>query len=209
MTANWPIPLVIPGSRRTATRVTPGAISLSNSGHFPHRVYSNCIKPVALPPGRDRLWTKPEPIGSGTTAKTTGMVRVAFSINSAPMPVARITSGASATISSAYLRVSGSLPATPANHDLNVPSVCSTQLLKRFQKCHVAFLSAGRVFWYWHQDSDTTKQLTLCARGKRPRRSHATEQRNELTPPHLFPSGRELHPTTLPVRLFITANSGG
>src|SRR6516162_6265704 len=69
MTANWPIPETNVGSRRTAACVTLGAISLSNSGHFPHRLYSNCIKPVALPPGRDRLWTKPEPIGSGTTAK--------------------------------------------------------------------------------------------------------------------------------------------
>jgi hypothetical protein len=32
--------------RRTATRVTLGAISSSNSGHFPLKPYSNCIKPV-------------------------------------------------------------------------------------------------------------------------------------------------------------------
>ena len=34
MAANWPIPAVRAGSRRTATRVTPGAISLSSSSHF-------------------------------------------------------------------------------------------------------------------------------------------------------------------------------
>ena len=40
MTANWPIPETNVGSRRTAARVTLGAISLSNSGHFPHRLKS-------------------------------------------------------------------------------------------------------------------------------------------------------------------------
>ena len=79
MTANWPMPATKAGSRRTAARVTPGAISLSNSGHFPHKLYSNIIKPVALPPGCERLWTKPEPTGSGTSTKTIGTVRVASS----------------------------------------------------------------------------------------------------------------------------------
>src|SRR5262249_19769030 len=58
ITANWPIPEVAVGSRRTAARVTPGAICLSNSSHFPLKLYSYCIKPVALPPGRARLSTK-------------------------------------------------------------------------------------------------------------------------------------------------------
>jgi hypothetical protein len=36
----------------------------------------------------------------------------------------------------------------------------------------------------------------------------AAEQRNKLTPPHVFLSGRGLHPTTPPERLCMTANSG-
>ena len=44
----------------TATCVTSGLIALSSSSHFPPTPYSNCKKPVALPPGRDRLATKPE-----------------------------------------------------------------------------------------------------------------------------------------------------
>ena len=43
--------------------VTLGAISLSSSNHFPHKLYSNIIKPVALAPGCDRLSTKPDPTG--------------------------------------------------------------------------------------------------------------------------------------------------
>src|SRR5262245_44579014 len=35
--------------RRTAARVTPGAISLSSSSHLPLKLYSNWRKPVTLP----------------------------------------------------------------------------------------------------------------------------------------------------------------
>ena len=37
---NWPMPAAEVGSRRTATRVTFGAICLSNSTHFPLILYS-------------------------------------------------------------------------------------------------------------------------------------------------------------------------
>jgi len=77
ITANCPIPAVVVGSQMTATRFTLGAISLSSSGHLALRLYSNCTKPVALPPGSARLSTMPEPTGSGTSANTIGMVRVA------------------------------------------------------------------------------------------------------------------------------------
>src|SRR5436309_1098764 len=106
MTANWPIPAGMAGSQRTAARFIPGAISLSSSSHFPLKLYSNCRKPVALPPGRDRLLTKPEPTGSGTIANTIGTVRVAWSM--APtdaLPVAKMRSGASAANSVADLRM--------------------------------------------------------------------------------------------------------
>jgi hypothetical protein len=46
ITANCPIPLALPGSRKTAARVTPGAICLSSSSHLPARLNSNCMKPV-------------------------------------------------------------------------------------------------------------------------------------------------------------------
>ena len=52
------------GSRRTAARVTFGAICLSSSSHFALKLYSNAIKPIALPPGRAKLSTKPAPTGS-------------------------------------------------------------------------------------------------------------------------------------------------
>src|SRR5262245_53716503 len=103
---NWPIPAVMVGSRRTAARVTPGAISLSSSSHFPLTPYSKLMNPVALRPGRARLSTKPEPTGSGTSTNTIGTVRVALSnCFAAGAPVDSMTSGVSAANSAAYLRM--------------------------------------------------------------------------------------------------------
>ena len=76
MTANWPMPDGLVGSRKTAARVTPGAICWSSSSHLPLKVYSNCMKPVMLPPGRARLSTKPPPMGSTAIANTIGTMRV-------------------------------------------------------------------------------------------------------------------------------------
>jgi hypothetical protein len=67
------------GSRRTAARVTPGAICLSSSSHFPLMPYSKLVKPVALPPGRARLSTKPAPTGSVVSVNTIGTVPVTCS----------------------------------------------------------------------------------------------------------------------------------
>src|SRR5207253_6334495 len=77
-----PIPAAMVESRSTAARFTPGAICLSSSSHFAVKLYSNCMKPVAFPPGRDRLSTIPEPTGSSTITKTIGTVRVACSSRS-------------------------------------------------------------------------------------------------------------------------------
>src|SRR5215213_4180765 len=92
MAPNWPVPEAMAASRRIAARVTPGAISLSSSTHFALMPYSNKTKPVALPPGRVRLSTKPAPTGSTACANTMGTVRVAI-CNAATvgLAVARMT----------------------------------------------------------------------------------------------------------------------
>src|SRR6516164_5459379 len=78
----------------------PGRISLSIASHLPVTLASYSITPVILPPGRGRLATKPEPIGSATRANTIGIVRLSR-CNAAMTGVefARITSGCSATSS--------------------------------------------------------------------------------------------------------------
>src|SRR5262245_33415621 len=59
----------LPGSRRTATRVLPGAVSLSNSSHLPPIGYSKVLNPVMLPPGRVRLPTNTSLTGSETCTR--------------------------------------------------------------------------------------------------------------------------------------------
>src|SRR5262245_18813730 len=76
MAANWATEEVKVGSRRIAARVTRGAISLSSSTDFPLVLYSDNIKPVALPPGRATLTTNPAPTGSVTFVNTIGKLRV-------------------------------------------------------------------------------------------------------------------------------------
>src|SRR5262249_28727286 len=75
--AHWAGQEGTPEFRSTATRVAPGAICLSTSSHLALRLYSSAMKPVALPPGRARLSTKPAPTGSVAEANTIGTMRVA------------------------------------------------------------------------------------------------------------------------------------
>jgi hypothetical protein len=111
MTANWLVPEPCAASLRTAALVTLGAISLSSASHLPLKLYSSVINPVALPPGRARLSTKPAPTGSPTIGKTIGTLRVACSNGRTVVaPCAKITSGASAANSDACLRMSSALP---------------------------------------------------------------------------------------------------
>src|SRR5262249_46249753 len=107
---NKPIPTDMAGSRMTATRVMLGAICLRSSSHLPPKLYSCVENPVALPPGRARLSTKPAATGSATAANTIGTARVVSSNGAtAATPFTRMTSGASATNSAACLRISAGL----------------------------------------------------------------------------------------------------
>ena len=135
MAANWLVPEPWVASRRTATRVTPGAICLSSSSHFPLMLYSKFMKPVALPPGRARLSTKPAPTGSATTGNTIGTVRVACSNGpTVEAPWARMTSGASAANSAACLRMSAALARGPAGVDPHVAADGPAQQRQRLQE---------------------------------------------------------------------------
>src|SRR5215472_12472142 len=110
ITPNRATPEGVAASRRTATRLMPGAISLRSSSHFPLVPYSNEVKPVALPPGRARLATNPAPTGSATIANTIGMVRVTWSNGpTVEAPGDTMTSGARAANSVACLRTESAL----------------------------------------------------------------------------------------------------
>ena len=107
-----PIPAVIAASRSTATRVTPGAISLEQLQPFRANAVFIRVKPVVLPPGRAKLSTKPAPTGSGMPTNTIGTVRVACSSGpTVALPVVTMTSGANATNSATNLRMRSASPA--------------------------------------------------------------------------------------------------
>jgi hypothetical protein len=72
---------------------------------FALRLNSKAIKPVALPPGRERLATNPLPTGSIVVTNTMGIVRLAScKARTMEAAVPKITSGDNATSSAAYLR---------------------------------------------------------------------------------------------------------
>ena len=50
-----------------------GITSFSIENHFPAMLGSNVVKPVKFPPGRERLFINPEPIGSPILTNTIGI----------------------------------------------------------------------------------------------------------------------------------------
>src|SRR5262245_31333006 len=140
------------------------------------------MNPVMLPPGRARLSTKPAPTGSGTITNTIGTVRVADSTcPTVEPPLATMTSGASATNSAAYLRVSASLPADQRVSD------GPTEFLQPLQECPDAGLPirVGRGQTYEHADApNPVSLLRVCA--KRPR-DGTTGKAEKLPSPHVRP----------------------
>src|SRR5262245_20333905 len=68
--------LGLDGFQKRPTRVALGAMSLTSASHVPVKFSAGARdNPVMFPPGRARLWTRPEPTGSNAT-KTTGVVVV-------------------------------------------------------------------------------------------------------------------------------------
>ena len=181
ITANWPIPAEMVASRSTAARVMPGAISLSNSSHFALRLYSNCMKPVTLPPGRAKLSTKPAPTGSGTTANTIGMTRFPCRAVTPVTPDASMTSGASATSSAANLRAVSMSPASTGNRCARCGRQSSLVAEGHPAKPqHAPLIGVLRRLIYQHPDAaDSLRLLRLRREWPRSRSAH---KRKKLAP---------------------------
>src|SRR6516164_496965 len=78
---------------------------------------------------------------------------------------------------------------TPADVDPHVAPRSPTQLLEPFQKCQMARLRAGRVCAYPFQETDEANSLALLrTRRERPCHRPATEQSDEVAPPHSITS---------------------
>src|SRR5262245_2031613 len=79
------------GLTSTATRVALGTSSCSRPSRLDTSSWEKKLMPVALPPGRERLVTRPSLTGSSGTANTMGIVVVALpAANEAGAPVAAI-----------------------------------------------------------------------------------------------------------------------
>jgi hypothetical protein len=84
--------VALAGLTSTATRVAAGTRSRSISSRFATNSPLRKLIPVALPPGRARLATRPSLTGSSAMLKTMGMVVVAaLAANAAATPNAAIT----------------------------------------------------------------------------------------------------------------------
>src|SRR5215470_15673650 len=80
------------GSASRASTLAWGSSSDSSSSRFGISLRLKVLMPVRLPPGRLRLATRPSATGSVPTAKTIGIVEVAFFAASAVPPAATIAS---------------------------------------------------------------------------------------------------------------------
>ena len=127
------------GSRRTATRVTPGAISLSSSSHFPLMPYSKMRKAggIAAWPRQAVDKAAADRIGDIHEHDRHGAGRLAAMPRTAAPPAARMTSGASATNSAAYLRMSLGIGRAPAGVDPHIAADGPAQLLQPSQNAAI------------------------------------------------------------------------
>src|SRR5262249_44349795 len=148
-------------------------------------------KPVTFPPGRGKLATKPLPIGSATSAKTIGMVRVSCSMVAVIVVLCvRMRSGCS---SLHRLDVAG---CCPAGVDPDIAALCPSELFKSLMQRRDAGLPYRIVRGEWHEHADASHSLILLrARRQRPRHRRTAEQRDELAPLHcpgppVLPTGR-------------------
>src|SRR5262249_5285453 len=145
------------------------------------------MNPVALPPGRAKLSTKPLPTGSVTLQNMIGTERVARnSASNGRAPFVMMTSAGSATNSSAYLRTLAGSPPPPSDFKLHIAIFGPTQLMQQLHKHRETNLSVCR-FGRAHEHADLPYALALLrARRERPCGHRAAKKRDELAPFHCW-----------------------
>jgi hypothetical protein len=144
----------------------------------------NMLTPVALPPGRLRLATRPSFTGSSPVLKTIGMVEVAaFCSESRGLPAG----GNDHRHADIYEtgRQSGQaivMTLGPAKRDVYIVALDVTRFFQAFSKRGLD--QCGLVGRPEAEKSDHGHHRLLRARRRRPCR-HAAEQRDELAPLHV------------------------
>ena len=180
-----PPPGAVSGLNMTAARLTPGAISVSNSSHLPAIDASRLMKPVIFPPGRGRPATKPAPTGSETPTNTIGIVRVSrWSAAVTGVDVCEDHVGLQVDQLFREHPHPVDVAGGPTNVHPQIAAIGPTQLRKPLRERGEPGLSLRIVFVARHQHADPPHAVGLLrARRQRPRR-RAPKPRDELPPPH-------------------------
>ena len=134
--ANWAIAAAMPGSRSTATRVTPGAISLSNSSHFAADAEFELDEPggVAARPRQALDEASADRIGNDREHDRYGTGYLQQGDDAAALPVARMTSGARPNQFGRILADALGVTFCPATVDPHVAPIDPAQLLQALQE---------------------------------------------------------------------------
>src|SRR6516165_4974669 len=146
MTVNWPIPAATTGSRRTAACVTLGAISLSSSNHFPHKLVLKHHKAGGVGARLRQAFDKARPHRVRDDDKHDGNGVGGFQHD---------LCGGTATDDKhvrskcnefrCMLSCCGFIASAPAHLDLQIAPQRPTRVLEPFQKCRIARLSGRRI----------------------------------------------------------------
>ena len=148
------------------------------------------LMPVALPPGRARLATRPSWTGSSPTPKTIGIVAVAALAASARRAAGRGDHGHLAADQIGHQRRQAIVLALqPVVLDRHVLAFDVAGFVEAFaERGHKARGGIGRPA---SDKPDHRQRRLLRARRERPSRRRAAEKRDELASPHVRPQAQE------------------
>ena len=141
-----------------------------------------------LPPGRARVSTTPAPTGSETCTNTIGTVRVTCcNAVTLRVPLARITSGASATNSACVFAIAFDIVLAPAGVDSHVAAVAPAQLLQGLLERRDASLTSWIICGHVHEYADAPHLLGLLRPRREGPRATQADSDNELASSHGLP----------------------
>ena len=190
--AELPAPAGCAGSRRTATRVTGGAISLSNSSHFPLMPYSNMNEPGGVAAGPRQALDETAPTGSVTCEHDRhGAGRLQQGRHGCGARGQDDVRRERDQFRRVFTHAVG-IASAPAIIDPNIAAVDPAQLLQASANAAIRTRPSGSSAVNGSQHTNAPHPLGLLrARGERPRSRRAAEQRDELASLHVRSQAQE------------------
>ena len=178
-------------SRRTATRITPGAISLSSSTHLPLSPYSNRLKSgdVAARPCQALDEAGTDRVDDSHEYDRHGAGRLLQCDHGCAPGGHDDVRGKRDQFRHVSAGVAG--VCAPASLDAAVAAVGPAELLQRLYERRFAGLSFRIVRCRVHEHADAPHALSLLRPRRERPRNRAAKQRNELAPLHVLPQAQE------------------